>query len=246
MATGGPRYCYIDLGVGDHLPVGTTFEVYDAVKGIPPLGDGLSTPDEPIRGGGGGVAAGTGGGAGGARADRHPDRLPRLLGRTAYDFELPRGKGSIEVVSVGPGHTSQCRIVFAEPGQTLHVGDKIGNLVYDRHIKPKFVVYGDFDMNDDGLASGQDNGVVRQKILQWGGEVMNDINVDTDFVVMGKEPKVPTGDPNNPIDAKNMEEAKAKYDAYQKVRNQAAEYGVPIMNLDRFLYYVGYYDLRKR
>ena len=166
--------------------------------------------------------------------------------RTAYEQDLPRGKGSIEVVSVGPGHTSQCRIIHAEPGQTLHTGDVIGNLVYDRHIKPKFVVYGKFDMNDDGLASGQDNGVVRQKIQQWGGEVVNDINVDTDFVVMGKEPKVPTGDPNNPIDAHNMEQAKAEYDAYQKVRTQAVEYGVPIMNLDRFLYYTGYFDQRKR
>jgi hypothetical protein len=235
----GDGYCYIDLGVGDHLPVGMTFEVYDAVKGVPPLGDGLSTPDEPTR------TAGTP-----AAAQLGPSGVPIVSranpGRTAYDQELPRGKASIEVVSVGPGHTSQCRIINMEPGQTLHEGDVIANLVYDRHLKLKFFVYGDFDLNEDGIANSQDAGVIRQKIQAWGGEVVNDINVDTDFVVMGKEPKVPTGDPNNPIDAKNMEEAKAKYDAYQKVRGLAVDYGVPTMNQDRFLYYTGYYDQRRR
>jgi hypothetical protein len=218
-----------------------TFEVYDAVKGIPPLGDGLSTPEEPTRAPAAGAA-----GAGALGPTGIPIASRATPGRTAYDQELPRGKGSIEVVSVGPGHTSQCRIVFAEPGQTLHQGDKIGNLVYDRHIKPKFFVYGDFDMSGNGLASSTDAGVVRRLISQWGGELVNEINVDTDFVIMGKEPKVPTGDPNNPIDAKNMEEAKAKFDAYQNVRGLAVNYSVPIMNLDRFLYYCGYFDLRKR
>jgi hypothetical protein len=236
-------YCYIDLGVGDHLPVGMTFEVYDAVSGIPPLGDGLSTPDEPTRGGGSG-------GATGASAQLGPSGIPITSragsGRTAYEQELPRGKGSIEVVSVGPGHTSQCRIIKAEPGQTIHTGDIIGNLVYDRHLKPKFFVYGEFDMNMDGIANSQDAGVVRQKVQSWGGELVDQINVDTDFVVMGKEPKVPSGDPNNPAEAKAMEDAKAKYDAYQDIRKQAVEYGVPIMNLDRFLYLTGYYDQRKR
>ena len=32
--------------------------------------------------------------------------------------------------------------------------------------------------------------VIRRLITQWGGTVVNEVNVNTDFVIMGREPKV--------------------------------------------------------
>ena len=81
---------YINLGTGDHLPAGTTFEVYDKIDGIPGLGS------EPLG----------------------PNNMPK-------------GKGSIEVVRVGQ-NSSECRIVHMQTGQTLSEGDILGNLVYNK------------------------------------------------------------------------------------------------------------------
>jgi hypothetical protein len=33
---------------------------------------------------------------------------------------------------------------------------------------------------------------VKRLVTQWGGEVVPEINVDTDFVVLGAEPQVPS------------------------------------------------------
>jgi len=39
--------CYINLGYGDHISPGLTFEVYDKFEGIPKLNDGTSSLDMP-------------------------------------------------------------------------------------------------------------------------------------------------------------------------------------------------------
>lgn len=39
---------YINLGMGDHIEPGMTFEVYNQNTGIPPLGDGMSPDDMPV------------------------------------------------------------------------------------------------------------------------------------------------------------------------------------------------------
>jgi hypothetical protein len=39
--------CYINLGFGDHVSPGLTFEVYDKFEGIPKIGDGTSSLDMP-------------------------------------------------------------------------------------------------------------------------------------------------------------------------------------------------------
>ena len=236
--------CFINLGQGDQISVGMTFEVYDPNKGIPPLGDGTSNP-EPTRRSGGAGLAGIGSSAG-----KSDDK---------YEYELPKGKGSIEVINVGPDHTSQCRIIHTEQGQTISQGDLIANLVYDRNIKFNFVVYGDFDLaNSNASVRANDAPVIRRLIEQWGGHVQpimdpahpaDSVTPETDFVVVGKEPVIPNftaeelGDPGNALIA---EKAKGKQEFYRAVLAKAADFGVPVMNQNRFLYYTGYYDQARR
>jgi hypothetical protein len=238
--------CFINLGQGDQISVGMTFEVYDPNKGIPPLGDGTSTPEPTRRT----VKAAAMAAATGSTASKTEDK---------YEYELPKGKGSIEVISVGSDHTSQCRIIHTEQGQTISQGDIIANLVYDRNIKFNFVVYGDFDLaNSNASIRANDAPVIRRLIDQWGGRVQpildkdhpaESVTPETDFVIIGKEPILPNfsaEELNDPGNALLMEKAKAKQDAYRAVLAKAADFGVPVMNQNRFLYYTGYFDQARR
>jgi hypothetical protein len=238
--------CFINLGQGDQIYVGMTFEVYDPAKGIPPLGDGTSNP-EPVRRGGGGAAALAGVG------------LSSTSSEDKYEYELPKGKGSIEVINIGADHTSQCRIIHTEQGQTISQGDIIANLVYDRNIKYNFVVYGDFDLaNSNASVRANDAPVIRRLIEQWGGHVQpivdpahpaDAVTPETDFVIVGKEPVIPNftaEELNDPGNALIAEKAKGKQDSYRAVLAKAADYGVPVMNQNRFLYFTGYYDQARR
>jgi len=202
----GNNTVYINLGTGDQISPGLTFEVYDRVEGVPPLGD------------------------------------------SATEENLPKGKGSIEVVRVGAG-SSECRIINQQPGQVIHEGDVIANLVYDRNTKYQFHVYGDFDLDNNGVTVPQDAEIVKRLVTQWGGKVTDKINADTDFLVLGKEPTIlnPSKDEaGDPIIQAKAQASQAAYDAYQEVKRQAIDYHIPILNQNRFLYYVGYYESAKR
>ena len=197
---------YIDLGTGDQISPGLTFEVYDRTEGVPPAGD------------------------------------------SSTDDNLPKGKGSIEVVRVGAG-SSECRIIKTQPGQVIHDGDLIANIVYDRNTKYQFFIYGDFDLDENGVSTPQDTEVVKRLVTQWGGKVTDKINADTDFVVLGKEPTVlvpSKEDASDPIVQAKAQASQQAFDAYQDVRKQAIEYHIPLLNQNRFLYFVGYYESAKR
>jgi hypothetical protein len=169
-------------------------------------------------------------------------------GDPTNDDNLPKGKASIEVVRVGAG-SSEARVVRQTPGTQVTEGDLIANLVYDPNVKYNFVVYGDFDMDRNGVATPQDADVVRRLITQWGGKLMDQVNVDTDFVVLGKEPVLPVftkEELQDPFNAKKLSDAQAALDAYVQVRRTASDLHIPIVNQNRFLYLIGYYDQSRR
>jgi hypothetical protein len=200
----GNNLCFINLGSGDQIMPGLTFEVFDKSEGIPPPGD------------------------------------------PSNDDNLPIGKASIEVIRVGDT-TSECRITRLPIGSTINQGDLIANLVYDKNTKYNFVVYGNFDLDQNGVPKPGDADIIKRLITQWGGNVVSQINVDTDFVVLGKEPVIP----DRPKEDEPI--AKAKYDAavqeseaYADISAKARAYRIPILNQNRFLYLVGYYEQAKR
>jgi hypothetical protein len=202
----GNNTVYIDLGTGDQISPGLTFEVYDRVEGVPPLGD------------------------------------PNT------DDNLPKGKASIEVIRVGPG-SSECRIVKQQPGQTIVEGDLIENIVYDKNTKYNFLVFGNFDLDQNGVATPQDADVVKRLVTQWGGKLIDKVNADTDFVVLGKEPTIPVfskEEQSDPINAAKLAQATAEAEAYDGVKKAAIEFHIPILNQNRFLYFVGYYEMAQR
>jgi len=167
------------------------------------------------------------------------------LGDGRAEEEMPIGKASIEVYNVGPD-SSECRVVKLQPGEQLVVGDLIMNLVYDPNVHYNFVVFGDFDLSNTNAASPTDAEIIKRLITQWGGRIQNQVDVDTDFVVMGKDPELPSKDETDPQSVLRYNQAKQRLDGYQAVIAKAAQLSVPIMNQNRFLYFVGYYDQATR
>ena len=202
----GNSQAFINLGSGDQVSPGMTFEVYDKYTGVPALGDGLS------------------------------------------DTNMPVGKASLEVIRVSPG-SSECRIIRKTPGQEMIEGDLIANLVYDPKTKYNFVVYGEFDLDRNGIASTADAEVIKRLVTQWGGKVQNAVNVDTDFIIMGKEPVIPDltdEQKQDPVDLKRFEDMTALNNAYLDVVSRANQLHIPVMNQNRFLYFCGYYSQAPR
>ena len=167
------------------------------------------------------------------------------LGDGLAEGDMPVGKASIEVYNVGPD-SSECRVVKLQPGEQLVVGDLLVNLVYDPNVHYNFVVYGDFDLSNTGAASPTDAEIIKRLITQWGGHIQNQVDVDTDFVVMGKEPDLPSVDQNDPQSVLRFNQAKQRLDAYELVKAKSTQLSIPIMNQNRFLYFVGYYDQAMR
>ncbi len=201
----GNDIAYIDLGAGEQIAPGLTFEVYDKADGVP---------------------------------------QPAAIDST----DLPVGKASIEVLRVG-STSAECRITRLSPGAQLVEGDLIANLVYDRNTKFAFFVFGQFDLDQNGVFTANDSNVIKQLVTQWGGRVVDKIDVSTDFAVLGPQPVVPSfteDELNDPVNKKKQEDAQAAFEAYEQVVARAGELNIPVLNQNRFLYYVGYYEQAKR
>jgi hypothetical protein len=129
------------------------------------------------------------------------------------------------------------------------VGDVIANLVYDRNTKYNFYIYGKFDIGQTGRPNDSDRQKIEALVTRWGGKVQPEINVDTDFVVMGAEPKVEaftTDDLQDPFKVKLQQNELADQKAYNGILDRANQLHIPIVNQNRFLYFVGYYDSAQR
>jgi hypothetical protein len=158
------------------------------------------------------------------------------------DKNRVRGKATVEVMNVNDNN-SVARIVRNESGQTVVEGDVIANVVYDPNMKFKFVVFGDFDIDQMGVATTRDTTRVETMIKDWGGIIGKDLNYDTDFLVLGIRPPMPREVPGevDPMVLKINNEQRKKVEAYDKLEKRAVELAIPILNQNRFLSLVGYY-----
>lgn len=223
MVTNDPNTLYINLGRRDHLVLGLTFEVYDALRGV--------------------------------EVEEVEDK--------DGEIQLKRGKATIEVVSM-TDTSAMCRVVRSSFGRPILVQDPIANLVYDKQRKFTFYVVGDFDLDGDGKATLSDREQVIDLVERWGGIVVkaedrkrrlgaaigldsaeeNVLPLDTDFVLLGQEPPLPdvSGEVTDPTEKARLENLKRVYDDYSRIRTEAKALGIPVLNQNRFLALIGYYQ----
>ena len=164
------------------------------------------------------------------------------------------GKATIEVINVFE-HASVTRIVRrASRGGEVLQGDVIANLVYDPNMTFRFYVFGAFDLDGRGEATPTDRQRVEMMIQDWGGALASSrepggipkpINYDVDFLVLGQAPALPQEpDPDSldPEDEKRYVREKIIWETYQQLVSEARELSIPILNQNRFLTMVGYYQ----
>jgi hypothetical protein len=177
------------------------------------------------------------------------DHVYQGLTLTVYDrgTSIPedgKGKAEIEVFDVAKTY-SAARITKSELTKPILQGDIVANLIWDPDRTNVFVIAGDFDLDNDGVLDYNGADKIKTLIEKWGGRVDDAISIDTDFLVLGKQPQVlqrPTLDELD-IDPRAMEVYNAslqRLNRYNGLRDQAQSLWIPIFTYDRFLYFIGY------
>ena len=153
-----------------------------------------------------------------------------------------RGKATIEVINVFE-NASVARIVRQERGTSVVADDVIANVVYDKNAQLKFYVFGDFDLANTGRPNRRDRRTVESLVTRWGGVLADDLSYDTDFLVLGPEPEFPREPRDETTEAyRQYQAALEQYNRYQELVAEARTLSIPVLNQNRFLVLVGYYE----
>ena len=174
----------------------------------------------------------------------------RGLTFTVYDRSgaIPKdgkGKAEIEVFDVADTY-SAARITESDPKKPVLLGDIAANLIWDSDKSNIFVIAGDFDLDNDGNIDENAPGRIKSLIEKWGGKVVDEISVDTDFLLLGDIPQVPDQQPTleqqelDPRAMQRYETRLAQLNNYNQLQNQAQALWIPIFRFERFLYFIGY------
>ncbi len=169
----------------------------------------------------------------------------RKKGVSKDQFGDVRGKASIEVVKIKEA-SCECRIVRTDRGAAILEGDLVANVVYDKYRVFKFYVYGEFDLNNDGTASTTDTRRIVSLVEQWGGTAAKQMAYDVDFLVLGKRPSEPKplkeGEVETPEEIARRAAEAAAHKSFLELEGLARTYKIPILNQNRFLTLIGYYE----
>jgi predicted nucleic acid-binding Zn-ribbon protein len=174
----------------------------------------------------------------------------RGLTFTVYDRSgsIPKdgkGKAEIEVFDVADTY-SAARITQSEPKRPILYGDIVANLIWNSDKTNVFVIAGDFDLDNDGNFDTNAIGRITALIEKWGGRVADTISIDTDFLLLGNQPLVPTQQPTfeeRELDPGAMQRYEAlleRLNYYNQLQSQAQALWIPIFRYERFLYFIGY------
>ncbi|MEM9415649.1 MAG: hypothetical protein AAGA29_09260 [Planctomycetota bacterium] len=165
------------------------------------------------------------------------------------EIGAPRGKATIEVYDL-QDDTATCRVVRRSRGAQIVAGDVIANIVYDPNKVFTFYVFGSFDIEYDG--GPNDIARIRNLVTEWGG-LLAELEIDEDelpvlspqidFLVLGQTPEFPEEpDTLDPEEIRVWQALRREYEAYQALMDDAKRMRIPILNQNRFIDLVGYYE----
>jgi len=161
--------------------------------------------------------------------------------RPTQNGDYPSGKATVEVVRIDP-ESSACRIIREVRGNPVVEGDVAANAVYDPDKTYTFVVFGNFDPDDDGVATPQGRNPIIGLISGWGGVVVDELSGSTDFLVLGQRPILP---PEPPADAplpiiQDFLQRQRDRQRYDRLFEIARQTGIPVLNENRLYTLTGY------
>ncbi len=151
-----------------------------------------------------------------------------------------RGKATLEVTRVDES-TSICRVVRGLRGNPVIRGDVLANALYDPAKTYTFLVYGNFDINTDGLASADEQTDVKAQIKEWGGLNADTLSGDVDFLVLGQRPQLPPAPPTDaPVPVvQEYIRLRRVVQEYDRLLEQAVATSIPVLNQNRLFTLTG-------
>jgi hypothetical protein len=177
------------------------------------------------------------------------DRVYRGLTFAVYERGQPiprdgKGKAEIEIYNVGDSF-SAARIIRSDKKNPVVVDDIIANLIWSPTKANTFVVAGDFDFSGDGVPDDDAVAKIRGLVEKWGGKVADAVTVNTDYVILGTPPAVSSKPTMQEVERypnamEKYERALQQAARYKDIQSQAQALSIPILNADRFLYFIGY------
>jgi len=177
------------------------------------------------------------------------DHIYRGLTFAVYDRNKPipengEGKAELEVFQADE-YACAARVIKSDTRNPIVEDDIVANLIWDRNTPKRFVVAGEFDYNQDGRVEPDGDQRIIELVERWGGRIMDDVSVETDFLVIGHEPRTlrrPTPDELDidPAAQQRYEKSLQKAEAYKKTLERAGALGIPVFNQNRFLFLIGY------
>lgn len=162
--------------------------------------------------------------------------------RPDADGNYPPGKASLEIVSVGEtDSTARIKPGSEIRGNPVIRGDVIANAIYDPRKVYKFVVFGSFDADGDGVATPLEIDDVKSVINDWGGKVIDNLAGDVDFLVLGSRPVVPPppGSGASLDEVRRWQTYNAAAQQYDQLLAQAQSTSIPILNENRLNTLIG-------
>jgi len=163
------------------------------------------------------------------------------------DIPMPedgRGKAEIEIFRVTE-NASVARLIASSKKNPVVENDIIVNMIWDRETSNSFMIVGEFDFDGDGMIDRDGRKKIEQLITQWGGKIDDKLTINTNFLVVGTEPramKKPTlmQMDNDPGIEQKYENSLIQVAAYDQVIEKANTLSVPIFDVSRFLRLIGY------
>ncbi|MFI4859162.1 MAG: hypothetical protein ACIAXF_00630 [Phycisphaerales bacterium JB063] len=165
------------------------------------------------------------------------------------EIGAPRGKATIEVYDL-QDDTATCRVVRRSRGAQIVEGDVIANIVYDPNKVFTFYAFGEFDIEYNG--GPNDIGRIQNLVTEWGG-LLAELELDEDelpvlspqidFLILGQTPIFPDEpDGLDPEEIRVWQAQVRAYEAYQALLDDAKRMRIPVLNQNRFIDLVGYYE----
>lgn len=152
----------------------------------------------------------------------------------------PAGKATIEIISISDD-SSRARILTEVRGNPIVANDVIANAAYDPDKVYKFMVLGNFATAGSKVATPAGADEIRALLDRWGGEVIDELTGDLDFLVLGARPRVPQDPPvDAPIEVfEEFRRQERKTQEYDRMLEYARATSVPVLNQNRLYTLIG-------
>ncbi len=153
----------------------------------------------------------------------------------------PPIKAVLEVTDVSD-ITSECRIVSSLDDNPILKGDLILNLIYDRELRLKIFILGEFDLNKDGIIDPAGRQRIEEIVTRARGTILPQLSPAVNFVILG----VPGEEPVSPglgASTEAMKEYKRKlqrFRQYNDLKDQIQALNIPVITPELFMKYTGY------